>query len=82
MKNNKFKNIYLIETDDININFLKNYLKFKNTFKYKKFIKNHKFDLITLNKVLEHIPDPISFLKKYLKNLKKGWFCIYRSTKH
>ena len=74
LKNNKFKNIYLIETDDININFLKNYLKFKNTFKYKKFIKNHKFDLITLNKVLEHIPDPISFLRKYLKNLKKGGF--------
>ena len=81
LKNNKFKNIYLIETDDININFLKNFLKFKNTFKYKKFIKNHKFDLITLNKVLEHIPDPISFLKKYLKNLKKGGF-VYISTKH
>jgi 2-polyprenyl-3-methyl-5-hydroxy-6-metoxy-1,4-benzoquinol methylase len=24
--------------------------------------------------VLEHIPDPISFLRKYLKNLKKGGF--------
>jgi 2-polyprenyl-3-methyl-5-hydroxy-6-metoxy-1,4-benzoquinol methylase len=74
LKNNKFKDIFLIETDDVNINFLKSYLKFKNTFKYKKYIKNQKFDLITLNKVLEHIPDPISFLRKYLKNLKKGGF--------
>ena len=32
--------------------------------------KKKKFDLITLNKVLEHIEDPTQFLKNYLKNLK------------
>ena len=74
LKNKKFKNIYLIETDNVNIKFLKDYLNFKNTFKSQSKLGELKFDLITLNKVLEHIENPAIFLKKYLKNLKKNGF--------
>ncbi len=74
LKNKKFKDISLIETDDVNINFLKNYLNFKKTFKKQSDLKNTKFDFITLNKVLEHIPNPYLFLKKYLNNLKKNGY--------
>lgn len=70
LQSKKFKDISLIETDKININFLKNYLNFKETYKSQKDIKKKKFDLITLNKVLEHIENPSQFLKDYLKNLK------------
>lgn len=74
LKNKKFSDISLIETDDVNIKFLKNYLNFKKTFKKKSELKNKKFDLITLNKVLEHIPNPSLFLGHYLKNLKKNGY--------
>lgn len=71
LKSKKFKDITLIETDEINIDFLKNYLNFKKTYKKQSCLKNKNFDFITLNKVLEHIDNPFLFLKKYLKNLKK-----------
>lgn len=74
LKSKKFNNFTLIETDDLNINFLKKHLNFKKVFKKQIHLKNKKFDLITLNKVLEHIPNPSSFLRKYLKNLKKNGF--------
>ena len=77
LKDRKFNNISLIETDKININFLKNYLKFKNTFKNQSDLKNQKYDLITLNKVIEHVENPYLFLKKYMINLKtNGYFYI------
>jgi 2-polyprenyl-3-methyl-5-hydroxy-6-metoxy-1,4-benzoquinol methylase len=64
----------LIETDNKNISFLKKYLKFKNVFKNTEFFKkdNNKFDLITFNKILEHIEKPALLLKKYSKLLKKN----------
>ena len=71
IKSKKFSDITLIETDDVNINFLKNFLNFRKTYKNQKKLNNRKFDFITLNKVLEHVPNPYLFLKKYLKNLKK-----------
>ena len=66
--------ISLIETDDKNIYFLKKYLKFKNVYKNTDFFKKNskkKFDLITFNKVLEHIEKPVLLLKKFTKLLKK-----------
>lgn len=74
LKSSKFRDFYLIETDNLNIKFLKEYLKFKKTFKRKSNLKNIKFDLITLNKVIEHVPNPTLFLKNYLKHLKKNGF--------
>ena len=74
LKSNKFRDFYLIETDKINIKFLKEYLKFKKTFKTRSSLKNIKFDLITLNKVVEHVPNPTLFIKNYLKCLKKKGF--------
>jgi len=70
LQNKKFKNIYLIETDKVNINFLKYYLKFQKTHRKQSDLKNIKFDLITMNKVIEHVDNPALFLKNYMKNLK------------
>ena len=53
---------------------MKKYLKFKKTFKTKSNLKKIKFDLITFNKVIEHVPNPTRFLKNYLKYLKKNGF--------
>lgn len=67
--------ITLIETDDKNIFFLKKYLKFSNVYKNTNFFKKNKskkFDLITFNKVLEHVEKPVSLLKKFSKLLKKN----------
>ena len=75
LKSKIFKDIYLIETDSINIDFLKNYLNFKNSFKNPNNInKKILFDLITLNKVIEHVPNPSNFLKRYIKKLKKNGY--------
>jgi len=74
LKSRKFRDFCLIETDNLNIKFLREYLKFKKTFKAKSNIKNIKFDLITLNKVIEHVTNPTLFLKNYLKYLKKDGF--------
>ena len=70
LQNKKFKDIYLIETDKVNINFLKYFLKFKKTFRKQLDLKNTRFDLITFNKVLEHVHSPALFLKNYMRNLK------------
>jgi 2-polyprenyl-3-methyl-5-hydroxy-6-metoxy-1,4-benzoquinol methylase len=79
-KNNNQWSFYSHETDEECVkllktikrnNFLnKNYLKFKKT-----------FDFITLNKVLEHIPKPIHFLKKVKETLKPGGI-IYVEVPH
>jgi len=63
----------LIETDNKNISFLRKYLKFKNVFKNTEFFKknNNKFDLITFNKILEHVEKPGLMLAKFSKLLKK-----------
>ena len=74
LESKKFKEIFLIEKDNVNINFLKNYLNFKKTFKKRSDLKNIKFDLLTINKVLEHVKKPTSFLKGYLKNLKDNGY--------
>ncbi len=74
LQSKKFSNFTLIETDNLNIQFLKKYLKFKRVYKKQSNLKKNKFDLITLNKVLEHIENPSIFLKKYLKNLKKNGY--------
>ena len=43
-----------------------------------KFIEKNlnKFDIITLNNVLEHVPYPIIFMKKLKKNIKKNTYII------
>lgn len=75
LKSKKFNDIYLIETDQTNIDFLKIYLNFKNTFKsYNKIQKKISFDLITLNKVIEHIENPKKFVQTYIKKLRKGGY--------
>ena len=61
--------------------FFENYLKKKGIklIKAESFLKknNLKFDLITHFFVLEHISDPISFLKNQLNSLKKGGKIIF-----
>ena len=79
-KNNNQWTFYSYETDTECIKLLKtikrnNFLS-KNFLKYKK-----KFDFITLNKVLEHIPKPIHFLKKVKETLKPGGI-IYVEVPH
>ena len=43
-----------------------------------KFIKNDlkRFDIITLNNVLEHVPNPVSFMKTLKKNTKKNIYIL------
>tara|TARA_Y100001958_G_C21247329_1_gene578505 strand:+ start:6131 stop:6958 length:828 start_codon:yes stop_codon:yes gene_type:complete len=67
MKLKGFKT-YGFETDTNLKNHLKNYVKI-NLFDKKNKIK--KFDLISINKVLEHVSDPRMFLLKYKKYLNK-----------
>jgi|TARA_B110000977_G_scaffold168159_1_gene217194 2-polyprenyl-3-methyl-5-hydroxy-6-metoxy-1,4-benzoquinol methylase len=75
LKSEKFNDIHLIETDNTNIKFLKDYLNFKNTFNSpNKINKKISFDLITLNKVIEHIPDPKKFVQTYMKKLNTGGY--------
>jgi 2-polyprenyl-3-methyl-5-hydroxy-6-metoxy-1,4-benzoquinol methylase len=49
-----------------------------NDFFNKEFVKNHnrKYDLLYSSDVIEHIPDPISFLKNYKKLLKKDGIIV------
>tara|TARA_Y100000389_G_scaffold204942_1_gene261060 strand:- start:3202 stop:4431 length:1230 start_codon:yes stop_codon:yes gene_type:complete len=64
-----------IEPDLNFYNFSKKDLSLKiynNTFNKKKF--NEKFDIITLNKVIEHVKDPDQFLKEISKLLKKNGY--------
>ena len=72
LKSAKFQYFSLIETNNLNVKFLKEFLKFKKTFKKKSDLKSNKFDLITMNKVIEHVPKPTTFVKNYLKYLKSN----------
>lgn len=69
----KINNVFAIETDKLLIkNLLNKKIKFVGTnlsYMKKKYIKF--FDIICFNKVLEHVQNPISFLKKSKKYLKK-----------
>ena len=70
--------LFGIEPDKHNVNFSKEKLKLniKNkNFKSNQF-KNSKFDIITLNKVIEHLKDP-EFILKDIKNILKKNAYIY-----
>ena len=70
--------LFGIEPDKHNVNFSKEKLKLniKNkNFKSKQY-KNSKFDIITLNKVIEHLKDP-EFILKDIKNILKKNAYIY-----
>ena len=65
-----------VETDSRTVEYLSN-LGIQSINKDIRKIKNFgnlKFDLITFNKVLEHVEDPIALLKSSLKFLKKNSF--------
>jgi ubiquinone/menaquinone biosynthesis C-methylase UbiE len=63
MKKNGF-NIYALDPDILMQTHLKKKLKIKTIFKNFLKIKEKNFDLITFNKVLEHVENPSQFLKK------------------
>ena len=71
---NKIQKIDLVETDPLAIKHLKKVLN-KNVIDLKKCKKD--YDLITLNKVLEHIIDPIKFLKFIDKEIMKEGSILY-----
>ncbi len=69
-------NITAIEPNRDSVDFIKKKSKFKIEAIQGDFLKMNlkklkKYDLITFNKVLEHVERPILFLKKSLKLLKK-----------
>lgn len=70
-------NIDVIEPDKNNIKFMKKFnLKIKSKF-VENFSSKKSYDLITLNKVIEHIEDPLKILKKLKKNMiKKSYIYI------
>lgn len=62
---------------DINFsNFSNNTLKIKTTNKSfkKNLFKKKKFDIITLNKVIEHVKDPEKFILTAMENLRKNGY--------
>lgn len=63
-----------IEKDKYLIDHIKNYL-FIKTFSSIKYLKKN-FNFISVNKVLEHVPNVNLFLNIVLKKLKKKDFCI------
>ena len=64
--------IHVIEPDKNNIKFMKKFnLKVKSKF-IENFKSTVKYDLITLNKVIEHIENPQKILKKLNKNMLKN----------
>ncbi len=72
-KKNKYWNLQAVEPDKNNVKFIMNELKIKTTHGFiEKTSTSNKFNLITLNKVLEHTKKPIDVLKKLRKNLKKN----------
>jgi ubiquinone/menaquinone biosynthesis C-methylase UbiE len=77
MKKRGFK-IYALDPDRKMSNFIKNKL---NIYCYNSdfinFKKNNKFNLITFNKVLEHVEKPVQFLKQSRKYLKRKNDIIY-----
>lgn len=72
-KRNKNWKLQAVEPDQNNINFIKKELKIKAT---KGFIEeiftSKKFNLITLNKVLEHTKKPLEVFKRLKKSLKRN----------
>ena len=70
-KKNKNWKLQAIEPDKNNVKFIMNELKIKTIHGFiEKTFTSNKFNLITLNKVLEHTKKPIEVLKKLRKNLK------------
>lgn len=75
LQNNRY-NISVIEPDKTCAKFIRNKSNLKIKVINKKFLKVKKkdlikYNLITFNKVLEHVEEPILFLKKSIKFLKK-----------
>jgi len=72
-KKNKNWKLQAIEPNKNNIKFIQKELKIKSTKGFiEKISTTKKFNLITLNKVLEHTKKPLEVLKKLKKNLKKN----------
>ena len=76
--NPEFGKYFFLENSKFSINYLKNkFIKKKNIF-YKLYsgnkipFKNNYFERIIISHVLEHIPDPESFLEEMIKKLKPG----------
>ena len=70
-KKNNIWNYEAIEPDENNVKFIKEELKIKTTKGFiEKISTSKKFNLITLNKVLEHTKKPLEVMKKLKKNLK------------
>ena len=71
LKNKKIKtNNYAFDSDPNSLSFLKKCSFIRECYNNIEKL-NKKFDLITLNKTLEHIYDPVNFLNKIKKILKK-----------
>lgn len=72
-RKNNFWKYQAIEPNISNVNFIQRKLKIKTKRGFiEKFTTSKKFNLITLNKVLEHTKKPIVVLKKIKKYLKKN----------
>ena len=68
---------FALDPDSNSISHALNYVKVDGAFcgDINDFYKNEYFDLISLNKVLEHVKNPINLLSDSLKKLKLGKFC-------
>jgi 2-polyprenyl-3-methyl-5-hydroxy-6-metoxy-1,4-benzoquinol methylase len=72
-KRNKNWKFQAIEPDQNNVRFIKNELKIKTTKGFiEKIFNSKRFNLITLNKVLEHTRKPLEVLRKLKKNIKRN----------
>ena len=72
-KRNKNWKLQAIEPDENNVKFIQKELKIKTTKGFiEKIFTSKKFNLVTLNKVLEHTKKPLDVLKKLKKNLKRN----------
>jgi SAM-dependent methyltransferase len=70
-KKKKNWKLHAIEPDENNVRFIQKELKIKISKGFiEKIFTKKKFNLITLNKVLEHTKKPLEVLKKLRKNLK------------
>ncbi len=72
-KKNRNWKLHAIEPDENNVRFIKNKLNIKTSKGFiEKISTTKKFNLVTLNKVLEHTKKPLEVLKKLKRNLKKN----------
>jgi len=71
-------NIIGIEPDPVSYSFVKGLNRFPviNGF-FPQAVKGEKFNLITLNKVLEHLPNPVSMIYSIVKHLKDQDSLVY-----